>query len=190
MQVTVGENENGESAIRRFRRAVMNSGHINEVRSARRRRCGDRFGGLKTPGRGSTRYAEKGLALPWGWWWTSRHPRPSAGHPIALTLKTRSALGSAKTQSRIRDAFAFLIFAHLPLPPHNRPDAVGTSRTCRTSRSASSPRRERKRGASLGPRRRRLRRRNRRLQTRAVDEAGAAAASSAEAAGSADAINN
>jgi len=31
-EVTVGENENGESAIRRFRRAVMSSGHINEVR--------------------------------------------------------------------------------------------------------------------------------------------------------------
>eukprot|EP00230_Micromonas_polaris_P003064 CAMPEP_0119224266 /NCGR_PEP_ID=MMETSP1327-20130426/33578_1 /TAXON_ID=38833 /ORGANISM="Micromonas pusilla, Strain RCC2306" /LENGTH=132 /DNA_ID=CAMNT_0007222543 /DNA_START=400 /DNA_END=798 /DNA_ORIENTATION=+ len=34
-EVTVGENENGESAIRRFRRAVMNSGHINETRRRR-----------------------------------------------------------------------------------------------------------------------------------------------------------
>lgn len=34
-QVTVGENEAGESAIRRFRRAVMNSGHINETRRRR-----------------------------------------------------------------------------------------------------------------------------------------------------------
>ena len=34
-QITVGENENGESAIRRFRRAVMSSGHINEVRTRR-----------------------------------------------------------------------------------------------------------------------------------------------------------
>mmetsp|Transcript_1847 Transcript_1847/g.7432 ORF Transcript_1847/g.7432 Transcript_1847/m.7432 type:complete len:111 (-) Transcript_1847:240-572(-) len=34
-EVTVGENENGESAIRRFRRAVMSSGHINETRRRR-----------------------------------------------------------------------------------------------------------------------------------------------------------
>jgi hypothetical protein len=34
LQVTVGENEAGESAIRRFRRAVMSSGHILEVRRA------------------------------------------------------------------------------------------------------------------------------------------------------------
>jgi ribosomal protein S21 len=32
-QVVVGENENGESAIRRFRKAVMSSGHIQEVRA-------------------------------------------------------------------------------------------------------------------------------------------------------------
>lgn len=32
-QVTVGENENAESAIRRFRKAVMSSGHIQEVRA-------------------------------------------------------------------------------------------------------------------------------------------------------------
>ena len=34
-EITVGENENGESAIRRFRRAVMSSGHINETRRRR-----------------------------------------------------------------------------------------------------------------------------------------------------------
>eukprot|EP00740_Mantoniella_antarctica_P015290 CAMPEP_0181367938 /NCGR_PEP_ID=MMETSP1106-20121128/11763_1 /TAXON_ID=81844 /ORGANISM="Mantoniella antarctica, Strain SL-175" /LENGTH=119 /DNA_ID=CAMNT_0023483905 /DNA_START=49 /DNA_END=408 /DNA_ORIENTATION=+ len=34
-EVTVGENEAGESAIRRFRRAVMNSGHILETRRRR-----------------------------------------------------------------------------------------------------------------------------------------------------------
>lgn len=35
-QVTVGENENAESAIRRFRKAVMSSGHIQEVREIAR----------------------------------------------------------------------------------------------------------------------------------------------------------
>jgi len=32
----VGENENAESAIRRFRKAVMSSGHIQEVRELAR----------------------------------------------------------------------------------------------------------------------------------------------------------
>lgn len=36
-QVQVGENENAESAIRRFRKAVMSSGHIQEVRRVARR---------------------------------------------------------------------------------------------------------------------------------------------------------
>ncbi|ABO99318.1 Plastid ribosomal protein S21 small ribosomal subunit [Ostreococcus lucimarinus CCE9901] len=34
-EVTVGENENAESAIRRFRKAVMSSGHIQETRRRR-----------------------------------------------------------------------------------------------------------------------------------------------------------
>ena len=32
----MGENENAESAIRRFRKAVMSSGHIQEVRELAR----------------------------------------------------------------------------------------------------------------------------------------------------------
>jgi hypothetical protein len=49
----VGENENAESAIRRFRKAVMSSGHIQEVRElarddddATRRRDDDDDAGL------------------------------------------------------------------------------------------------------------------------------------------------
>jgi ribosomal protein S21 len=34
-EINVGEGENGESALRRFRKQVMNSGHINEVRRRR-----------------------------------------------------------------------------------------------------------------------------------------------------------
>jgi len=34
-EINVGEGENGEAALRRFRKQVMNSGHINEVRRRR-----------------------------------------------------------------------------------------------------------------------------------------------------------
>ena len=53
----MGENENAESAIRRFRKAVMSSGHIQEVREIAR----DDATTMTTTARGSVRI---GLSEP------------------------------------------------------------------------------------------------------------------------------
>ena len=163
-QVTVADSEPAESALRRFRKSVLNSGVLPEVRiharascprPLQRAGCAPRLCLSRPPPRAHHGlHSEKGCSR--------RRPRPRAsvrraqprrvaGNPIsragcsAATAPPRGARAREPVRSLISRRGSAAAFAPAPVRTCDaharalRSSAAATSRTRRTSRSASCP---------------------------------------------------